>query len=87
MGNGKKKSLNHTEISGEIHLTGGEKKDRTSGLAILFPKILLKTPTQTIKINEVKLYQKGTKNHKQSKKKHDFSSNPHKTVKLVTSHL
>lgn len=56
MGNGKKKkSLNHTEISGEIHLTWGEKKDRTSSLAIPFPKILLKTPTQTKKISEVKL--------------------------------
>lgn len=55
MGNGEKKSLNHTEISGEIHLTWGEKKDRTSSLAIPFPKILLKTPTQTKKISEVKL--------------------------------
>lgn len=41
-----KKSLNHTEISGEIHLSWGEKKDRTSTLATPFPKILLQTPNQ-----------------------------------------
>lgn len=53
----KPKILNPREISGEIHLTWSEKKkDRTSGGAIPFPKILLKTPTQTKKINAVKLY-------------------------------
>lgn len=66
-----KKSLNHTEFSVEIHLTllrrntHGVKKGQVTSLAIPlsqqndssdFTKILLKTPSQTKKINEVQLY-------------------------------
>lgn len=77
----------------------GRGRDRaTSNLAIPlsqqnvssgFTEILLKTPAQTQKLNEVQLC-KGTEKNKQTRKKQKFSSSLHsldKTVNLVTPHL